>query len=161
VQVLIQINDAFVPSIGAARADYNAKLPATITDTTLPPGSQTVPNPALITSDEAFVQFQNGEMFKVWLAKYGALPTPVVIDGVPQEVTRRQAKQALIQEGKIDLVQPAIDAITDPTQRALMQSEWDDSQTFQRQRPSLIQMATAIGLTSTDIDDLFKLAATL
>ena len=95
------------------------------------------------------------EIIAAWQADQ---PAP---DPVPQEVTRRQAVQALILTGKVGLVQPAIDAIADPTQRALMQSEWSDSQTFQRQRPSLIQMATAIGLSSADLDNLFTFAATL
>lgn len=92
------------------------------------------------------------------LAKLQPLPP---VNGVPQEVTRRQARQALILSGKFGLVQPAIDSILDVTQRALMQSEWDDSQTFQRQRPSLIQMAAAIGLTDADLDALFVQAAAL
>jgi hypothetical protein len=80
---------------------------------------------------------------------------------VPQTVTRRQAKQALLLAGKLDLVQPAIDAIPDATQKATMQIEWDESQEFQRTRPSLIAMATAIGLDSAGIDALFVAAAAL
>jgi hypothetical protein len=87
----------------------------------------------------------------------GQTPPPAV----PQEVTRRQARQALAQSGMLAAVQPAIDAIADPLARTMMQIEWDDSQTFQRQRGTLIQMGTALGLTSTDLDNLFKLAATL
>jgi len=80
---------------------------------------------------------------------------------IPQVVSRRQAKQALLLRGKIGLVQPAIDAIQDATQRALMQIEWDDSQEFVRTRASLIAIGTAIGLDSNGLDELFTLAATL
>lgn len=80
---------------------------------------------------------------------------------VPDSVTRRQARQALILAGKFNLVQPAIDAIQDPTQRALMQSEWDDSQVFERNRPALIQMTQALGMTSQQVDALFITAASL
>ena len=80
---------------------------------------------------------------------------------VPETVTRRQAKQALAINGKLSLVQPAIDAIPDPAQRTLMQIEWDDSQEFQRSRASLVAIGTAIGLDSAGIDDLFRLAVTL
>jgi hypothetical protein len=79
----------------------------------------------------------------------------------PQIVTRRQAKVALLLAGKLSLVQPAIDAIADPTQRGLMQIEWDEAAEFDRHRPSVIQMAQAIGLTDADIDQLFITAATL
>lgn len=80
---------------------------------------------------------------------------------IPQSVTRRQAKEALRQSGKLALVQPAIDAIADADERAKMQIEWDESQEFERNRPSLIAMATAIGLDSAGIDQLFILAKTL
>lgn len=94
--------------------------------------------------------------------------TAVIVDealaaaqSVPQEVTRRQAKQALALAGLLANVQPAIDAIKNPTQRALMQIEWDDSQVFQRNRPALLGLAAALGLNSTQLDSLFIQAATL
>lgn len=80
---------------------------------------------------------------------------------VPETVTRRQAKQALAINGKLSLVQPAIDAIPDAAQRTLIQIEWDDSQEFQRNRASVIGIGTAIGLTSSELDDLFRQAVTL
>ena len=80
---------------------------------------------------------------------------------IPQTVTRRQAKQALLIGGKLALVQPAINAIADATQRTLMQIEWDDSQEFQRTRASVISIGAAIGLSPAQLDDLFTLAATL
>lgn len=83
------------------------------------------------------------------------------VNGVPQSVTRRQARQALRLAGVLDMVQPAIDAIPDPMQRGLMQDEWDDSQTFERQRPALLQLAGALGLTSAQVDQLFVTAAGL
>lgn len=80
---------------------------------------------------------------------------------MPQSVTRRQARQALLLAGVLADVQPAIDAIPDAAQRAMMQIEWDDSQTFERQRPSLIALASALGLTSEQLDGLFIQAASL
>lgn len=74
---------------------------------------------------------------------------------VPAKVTRRQARQALAMEGLLGRVQPAIDAISDPLQRQLAQIEWDDSQDFERDRPLLIQLGYAIGLTDAGIDALF------
>jgi hypothetical protein len=80
---------------------------------------------------------------------------------VPQRVTRRQARQALLLAGKLDQVQPAIDAIADPTQRGLAQIEWDDSQVFERRRPFLVQIGTALGLDDAALDQLFFAAAAL
>lgn len=80
---------------------------------------------------------------------------------VPAKVTRRQARQALLLAGKLSMVEPAINAIPDATQRAMIMIEWQDSLEFERNRPSLIALATAIGMTSADIDALFVQAAKL
>lgn len=80
---------------------------------------------------------------------------------VPASVTRRQARQALLLAGLLDLVEPAIAAIPDATQRRLAEIEWQDSQVFERDRPILIQLATQIGLDSTDLDELFRTAVEL
>ena len=78
-----------------------------------------------------------------------------IVRRVPDKVTARQAVQALISVGKLSLVQPAIDAIADPVQRAMVQAEWDKSQDFERSRPTLIALATAIGLDAAALDALF------
>jgi hypothetical protein len=80
---------------------------------------------------------------------------------VPRLVSRRQGKQALALTGKLALVQPAINNIEDPLEKQLIQIEWDDSQEFERDRPSVIAIGTAVGLNSLQLDELFILAATL
>ena len=84
-----------------------------------------------------------------------------IVRRVPEKVTARQAVQALISANKLHLVQPAIDAIADPVQRAMVQAEWDKSQDFERNRPTLIALATAIGLDATALDALFVQAEQL
>lgn len=79
----------------------------------------------------------------------------------PSSVTRRQARQALLLAGLLNKVQPAIDAIPDATQRAMVQIEWDDSQVFERNRQVLISLGAALGMTSDDLDDLFIQASKL
>lgn len=80
---------------------------------------------------------------------------------VPTSVTRRQARQALLLKGLLDKVDPAIAAITDVTQRGMAQIEWEDSQVFERSRPTLISLGEAMGLDSAGLDELFLYAATL
>lgn len=91
----------------------------------------------------------------------GTFTRPAPTEPVPAQVTRRQAKQALLLAGLLGNVQPAIDAIPDTTQRALAQLEWDESLNFERHRPILIALAGALGLDSDGLDDLFRTAATL
>ena len=99
-----------------------------------------------------------------WLWDGESLTPPHVppeVPTVPDSVTRRQAKQALLLNGLLGNVQPAIDAIPNATQRAMIQIEWDDSQVFERDRPALIALGTALGLSSSGLDALFIQAGAL
>jgi hypothetical protein len=80
---------------------------------------------------------------------------------IPFSVSRRQGRQALLLAEKLALVQPTINAIADVTQRGMAQIYWDDSQEFERNHPTLIALATQIGLTSADLDSLFITAKAL
>lgn len=81
---------------------------------------------------------------------------------IPQAITRRQAKQQLLIAGLLDQVQPALDAIENETERAMMQIYWDDSQEFYREHPQLIALATGpLGLTESQLDELFISAGAL
>ncbi|MYM37270.1 hypothetical protein GTP38_23365 [Duganella sp. FT94W] len=80
---------------------------------------------------------------------------------VPQKVTRRQARQALLLAGLLDAVQPAIDAISDPVRRRLAQIEWDDSLEFDRHHPLVKSIGVALVLDDVALDTLFLQAAAL
>ena len=80
---------------------------------------------------------------------------------IPHSITRAQARAALILAGLIGQVQPAIDAIVDPLQRALVQNDWDNRLTFERDNATLLALATALGLTDAQLDDLFVQGAKL
>lgn len=85
-----------------------------------------------------------------------AAPLPV-----PATVTRRQARQALLLEGLLDLVPEKLAAIPNLTHRALATIEWEDSQVFERNRPLVISIGTALGLDSDGLDELFRKAGAL
>lgn len=80
---------------------------------------------------------------------------------VPQTVTRRQARQALLLNNLLDQVPGKIAAIPDPVHRAMAQIEWEDSQSFERNRPLLISVGIALGLDSAGLDDIFRQASKL
>ena len=96
-------------------------------------------------------------------AEYESLPADLTVTPpvVPQTLSRAQAKLALLGAGLLGAVQPAIDAVPDATMRAAMQIEWDDRLTFERSNPTLIALATGLGMTSEQLDQLFIAGATL
>jgi len=79
---------------------------------------------------------------------------------VPSEVTMRQARLALHMAGKLTAVESAIEALIDPPQTAA-RIEWEYSNSVQRHNGFVSQVAPLIGMTESDIDDLFIQAATL
>ena len=80
-----------------------------------------------------------------------APPTPI-----PQSVTMRQARLALLGAGLLDTVETAI-AGAGPAAKI----EWDYATEVQRSAGLVPAMATALSLTDAQIDALFVTASTL
>lgn len=80
---------------------------------------------------------------------------------VPQQVTMRQARLALLGAGLLDDVDAAIAAIPDPVQRKAAQIEWEYANTVERQSAFVQQLAVGLGLSAEQMDDLFVQAAAL
>ena len=81
------------------------------------------------------------------------MPQPVPI---PQSVTMRQARLALLGAGLLDTVETAIAGVG-PAAKI----EWDYATEVQRASGLVPAMATALGLTEDQIDALFIAAAAL
>lgn len=95
------------------------------------------------------------QIYKEWL-KDGNAPDPAVSAPIPipQEVTRFQAKAALLNAGLLDAVTAAMakaDAIT--------QLAWVEAVSFKRQSPMVLTMAKALSITDSTLDGLFTAAA--
>lgn len=79
---------------------------------------------------------------------------------IPQEVTMRQARLALLGAGLLASVEAAIDGLAEPKKSAA-RIEWDHSQSVQRSRGLVVELGGALGLTGAQIDALFVQAAAL
>lgn len=77
------------------------------------------------------------------------------IDPVPQEVSRFQARAALMAAGLLETADLAVAASGD----AFLQLAWKEAVTFRRNSPGIAALAPALGLTDADLDDLFRAAA--
>lgn len=97
--------------------------------------------------------------YKGWLEGGGvplpADPSPVV---VPEEVTMRQAKLALLAAGLLDDVESALDGLSGDEGRAA-RIEWEYSSVMRRDKPFVAAVGAAAGLNSAQIDQLFIAAA--
>jgi hypothetical protein len=80
---------------------------------------------------------------------------------VPQAVTMRQARLALLGAGLLDAVDTVIAAIADETTRRAAGIAWDYSSEVQRHNGLVADLAPALGLTDEQVDALFIRAATL
>lgn len=85
-------------------------------------------------------------------------PEPVVY--IPQEVTMRQARLALLENGLLANVQPAINYLPEPD-KTKAQIEWDYSNGLERSNPFVATLGAALGLDGAGIDALFLQAAQL
>lgn len=85
--------------------------------------------------------------------------TPIEIipaTSVPSVVTMRQARLALLQSGLLAQVNTAVAAADEATKIT-----WEFSTEVHRENALVATLASALGLTESQLDDLFTLAATL
>lgn len=81
---------------------------------------------------------------------------------VPQSVSERQLKQALIMSDvTLESIDSVIAQIPDAKEKALVKSFWNDSNEFERNHPKLIEFAQILNISKEQADGIFVLASTL
>lgn len=79
---------------------------------------------------------------------------------VPDVVTMRQARLALLGAGLLPMVETALNSLEEP-QRSAALIEWEYAQEVKRDYPWVTQMVAVMGLTDEQVDNLFRAAAVL
>lgn len=97
----------------------------------------------------------NQEPDLTWTTLKPILPAPV-----PTIVSKRQADKALYLAGRLADVEAAINAMPEPD-KTLSRIDWEKATQIERDWPLTQQLATGLGLTQADLDDLFTTAAGL
>lgn len=82
------------------------------------------------------------------------------IQGVPQIVSMRQARLALLSAGLLGSVESVIDGLESP-QKEAARIEWEYAQEVRRTDPLVLLLAPALNLSEEAIDGLFTRAAGL
>ena len=80
-------------------------------------------------------------------------PTPP--PPVPEQVSRAQGKAALITVGLWLDAMAYVEAMSDPTEKAMAEVALNDTTHWRRDSPTMQAMSTALGLTSEQLDGLF------
>ncbi len=80
---------------------------------------------------------------------------------VPQTITMRQARLALLNVGLLDQVNNAISSISDEISRRKAEIDWEYATNVERNWPWVIQLAPILGLTDNQLDNLFIEASKL
>ncbi len=100
------------------------------------------------------------------VAEYVAPPAAPRI--VPQSVTRYQGRAALLQMGLLDDIDAHYAALpTDTADEALnlhnrmAKERWAGMLNFERDSAELVELASAFGMSATQVDDLFCFAETI
>lgn len=121
-----------------------------------------VTNIAMV-ADEAFAQAQGWVVSDT--AKIGDsyengefISPPPDPEPVPQVVSRFQGRAALHKSGLLKQVETII---ADPETDPMVVIAWQDATEFRRDSPTVAALAVPLGLSETDLDDLFRQAITI
>ncbi|SCX40508.1 hypothetical protein [Nitrosospira sp. Nsp1] len=117
-----------------------------------------IPSGAMEITDEIFFRTLN-EQDGIWKLVNGfvvktAFPAPVPY--VPEKITMRQARLALLQSNLLGQVDALI-----ATMPSSSRIEWEFAATVERAHPLVAALASELPLTAQQLDNLFTLANTL
>ncbi len=108
---------------------------------------------------EGYIEIPEGCVAWVdWTYIDGSFFPPIPKPKVPEFVTMRQARLALLYDGKLANVITAINSIPGEDGDAA-RIEWDYSGSVYRHKPLVLSMGAILGLSSADLDTLFINAA--
>jgi hypothetical protein len=103
------------------------------------------------------------QMIAEWEEEGNTIP-PYVAPEVPEvfhPITKRQLRLTLVRNGiSLDVVETAIAAMPEGLQKQEAQIEWSDASTFNRNHPTLLLIAAALGLTEAQVDAMWREAIT-
>jgi hypothetical protein len=80
---------------------------------------------------------------------------------VPDSITMRQARLALLKLNLLDTVNAALNSIPDKKEKEAALIEWEYAQTVDRHSPLVISLGQVLGLSDSDLDNLFISASNI
>ena len=148
MKIVSQLNAAGY-FVGPVEADESPLEPGVYL---IPGGAIDVPPPSVPADRVAL--WQGGQWAFVLPPEDEDAEPPVA--GVPQQVTRFQARAALHLAGLLPQVEALMAA---PEAPMLAKLAWQDALSFKRNSPTILALSTTLGLTDEQLDALFTTAA--
>lgn len=100
----------------------------------------------------------DGERFEMTQEEIAEFHASIPAAAAPelQPITRRQLRLTLVRNGiSLAGVEAAIAAMPDGLEKKEAQIEWADASTFNRNHPTLLLIAGALGLTEAQVDAMW------
>lgn len=108
----------------------------------------------------SFITTENDHVKEGWLYADGVLSEPLPKpEPVPAAVTMRQARLALLDLELLNSIDEAINTMSEPD-KTKAKIEWEYAAVVERNSDWVSDLGHQLGLSDTQIDDLFRLAAT-
>ncbi len=122
---------------------------------------ENIPDDAIEITDEQWLELINNQGMRRFLDGQVVEYTPPVEPVPPPPITKRQLRLTLVRNGiSLASVDAAIASMPDGLSKEEAQIEWADASTFNRNHPTLLLIASALGLTQVQIDAMWAEAVT-
>jgi len=148
------------------QANPNVSLPKEPDEATLNALGFATVKPTERPAGDVVTEGQPEQVDGVWQQTWNAREfTPEEIEqrrlaSIPQSITPRQARLALLQAGLLSQVDTAIASLESPAKEQA-QIEWEYATSIERVSEWINQLGGALGLDTSGINDLFITASTL
>lgn len=102
-----------------------------------------------------------------WSEELNALELTPFVPPVPSSITAWQAKAGLAMtahtetETLLEAAEAALNAMPEGVEKIVVLSAWNNNANFERTGPTILSFGTALGMTSDDLDNLFRLGGSL
>lgn len=93
-----------------------------------------------------------------WRRQSGNWVEPAPVAEMPQAITARQMRRALLDNGYLAQIESIIDSLQEP-QRSRLRVDWQNTTEFKRDDQTIAALAPILGVTNQQLDRLFIAAA--
>lgn len=93
-----------------------------------------------------------------WRRQGGSWVEPDPPPDIPQAITAKQMRRALLDNGYLEQIETIIAGLKEP-HRSRLRVDWQNTTEFKRDDPTIAALAPLLGLTDRQLDRLFIAAA--